>query len=113
MTEVTARGDIDTADAGDRTRITDMNMQITHEMGMAVTPSTTHTANTAALEPVEKNDNVKWRKSEALMYGVDPTYWRSQMMTTALQQAHELSQQHQTGVKWANLMQKQSALQEA
>jgi hypothetical protein len=113
MTEVPARGDIDTGEAGDKTCITDMNMQMAHDMVMTVTPSTTHTANTAALEPVEKNDNMMWMKSEDLMYGVDPTYWRSQMMRTAWQQAHELSQQHQTGVKWANLLQTQSALQEA
>jgi len=114
-TEVRARGDMDTGEAGDGTRDA--------PTAMAVTPTAADTASTATLEPMERNENGKRRRrsengkrrrrSEAVASAVGPGDWRSRMERTAQQQARELAQLHRTIAKMANMLETQTAMQKA
>ena len=101
---------MDTDGAGDGTRDAPTAM----EMGTAVTPTAADTASTATLEPTERNKNgERRRRSEALPSAVGRGDWRSCMERTAQQQARELAQLHRTIAKMANMLETQTALQEA
>lgn len=65
MTEVRTRGDMDMGGVGygARDAPTAMTMEMAMAMGMAVIPTTVDTDSTATLEPMERNENGKWRNS--------------------------------------------------
>jgi len=88
---------MDTGGAGDGTRDTPMPtaMEMAMEMGKAVTPIAADTASTATPEPMERNENGKWRmRCETLPAAVGRGDWRSRMGRPAQQQACELAQPH-------------------
>jgi len=81
-TEVRARWDMDTGEAGDGTRDapTAMAMEMAMEMGKPVTPTAADAASTATPDPMERNGNGKRRRRcEALASAVGPGDWRSRM----------------------------------
>ena len=111
MTEVKGSdtSDLDTAEAGDRR--SDLAMDVAMEIAMMGTPITAETAGATTFEPMERNENGKWRRSsEAQATAGD---WRSRMEREAQQQARKIAQLHRTIAKMANMLAAQTALQEA
>jgi hypothetical protein len=106
MTEVrvSERRGLDTGEAADGR--SDAPMDIAMEVAMAVT-------SIAALEPTERNENGKRRRSEVPATAWALGDWRSRMERTAQQQARELAQLHRTVAKMANMLETHTALQEA
>jgi hypothetical protein len=91
----------------------DVPMSMAMEMATAVTSIAVGTAGDATHEPVERNKNGKQTRSE-----VPATAWalgdcRSCMERAAHQQARKLAQLHQTITTMANMLEMQTALQEA
>ena len=88
-------------------------MDMEMEMTTAVSSIAAGTAGEATLEPMERNENGKWRMSAvpatAWVFGD----WRSHMERAAQQQARELAQLHRTIAKMANMQETHTALQEA
>jgi len=76
-----------------------------------VTPIAAETAGATIFEPMERNENGKRRRrSEAPATAGD---WRSRMERATQQQAREVAQLHRTIAKMANMLDAQTALQEA
>lgn len=89
-------------------------MDMVMEMATAVTPLAVDTASTATHELTETNKNgMCMRRSEAMARAVGPGHWRRRMSRTAQQQARGLAQRHRTIAKMANMLETQTALQEA
>jgi len=113
MTEVrvTERRGLDTGEAADGR--SDAPMDMAKEVATAVTSIATGTAGEAALEPMERNENGKRRRSEVPATAWALGDWRSRMVRAAQQQARELAQLHRTITKMANMLETHTALQEA
>jgi hypothetical protein len=94
MTEVrvSERRGLDTGEAADGR--SDAPMDMAMEMATAVTSIATGTAGEAALEPMERNENGKWRRSEVPATAWARGDWRSRIERAAQQQARELAQLH-------------------
>ena len=112
MTEVgtSDRSDQDMGEAGDVTGGASV-MRAT-ETAMTMTPIVANTASTATLEPTERNENGKRRRSETPAAAMSPGDWRSRMDRTVQQQACELAQLHRTVTMMATMLGTQTALQE-
>jgi len=79
-----------------------------------VTTFTADAASKATLHQMVINDHGNWRRMrEALVPAVGPGGWGSRMDRTAQQQACELAQLHRSNAKIANMLETQTALQEA
>jgi hypothetical protein len=66
-------------------------------MAMAAAHVTTETVGAAIAQPMERNENgTRTRRSEHLAPAVAPSNCRCRMEKTMRQQAHELTQLHQT-----------------
>jgi len=113
MTEVrvSERRGLDTGEAVDGRCDAAMDMAI--EKVTAVTSITAETAGEATLEPMERNENGKQRRSQVLATAWALGDWRNCMERAAQQQARELAQLHPTIAKMANMLETQTALQEA
>ena len=89
-------------------------MDVAMEMATTVTPIATETTGATIFEPMERNENGKRRRrSEAQATSLAPGDWRSRMERAAQQQAREIAQLHRTIAKMANMLDAQTALQEA
>jgi len=89
-------------------------MDIAMEMATAVTPIAAETAGEDALEPTERNENGKRRRrSEVPEAAWALGDWRTCMERAAQQQARKLAQLHRTVAKMANMLETNTALQEA
>jgi len=78
-----------------------------------VTSLAVGTAGEAALEPMERNEDGKRRRSEVPANAWALGDWRSRMERAAQQQARELAQLHRTIATMANMLETHTALQEA
>ena len=110
MTEVRVsktRG-LDTGEAADGR--SDAPMDMAMEMAKAVTSIAAGTAGEATLEPKERNENGKRRRSEVPATAWALRDWRSRMERVAQQQARELAQLHWTIAKMANMLETHTAL---
>jgi len=106
---VSERIDLDMGEVGDRR--SDAPMDVATEMATAATSIAMETAGATIFEPMERNENGKWRRrSEA---PVAPSDWRSHMERTIPQQAQELTQLHRTVGHLANLWEAWAACDEA
>jgi len=91
----------------------DAPMDMAMEMATGVTFIAVETAGEATLEPMERNENRKRRRSDVLVTTWALGDWRSCMERAAQNQARELAQLHRTISKMENMLETQSALQEA
>jgi len=91
----------------------DAPMDMAMEVVTAVTSITAETAGKDTLEPMERNENGKWRRrSEVPVIARALGDWGSRMEHTAQQQARELAQLHRTIAKISDMLETQTALQE-
>jgi len=109
---VSGRRDLDMGEAGDSR--SNMTTDMVMEMVMVATTIAADYTSMGILELTERNKNGKWSKrSQALMSAMGPGDWRRCMEQTAQQQDCELAQLYQTIGKRANMLEMQTALQEA
>ena len=86
-------------------------MHVAMEMATVVTAIAAETAGATIFEPMESNENGKWRRrSEA---PAAASHWGSRMERTIRQQAQELTQLHRTVVHLANLGEARAAREKA
>jgi len=113
MTEVrvSERGGLATGGAADGR--SDVPMDMAMEEGTVVTSIAAETAEGDILEPMERNANGKQRKSEVPVTAWALGDWRSRMERAAIQQAHKVAPLHRIIAKMANMLETQTALQEA
>jgi len=103
------RRDLDKGEAGDRR--SDAPEDVAMEMTTAATPTAAETAGATMFEPMKRNKNgTRRRRSQA---PATPSDWRSCMERTMRQQAQKLIQLHRTVGHLTNLVQAQSAREEA
>jgi hypothetical protein len=101
---VSERRGLDTGEAADGR--SDAPMDMAMEVATAVT-------SIAALEPMERNQNGKRRRSEVPATAWALGDWTSRMERAAQQEAREIAQLHRTIAKMANMLETHTALQEA
>ena len=113
MTEVrvSERRGLDTGEAADGR--SDAPLDMAMEVATAVTSIAAGTAGEAALEPMERNENGKRRRSEVPATAWALGDWRSRMERAAQPQAHQPAQLQRTISKMANMLETHTALQEA
>ena len=91
-------------------------MDVAMEMAMVMLeiPIATECAGTSIVEVMERNENGKWRgRSKFLATTVALSDWRSRMERTMRHQEQELTQLHRTIGHLMNLVQVQTAREEA
>jgi hypothetical protein len=108
---VSERRGLNTGEAADGR--SDAPMDMAMEVATAVTSIAAGTAGEAALEPTERDENGKRRRSEVPAIAWVLGNWRSRMERAAQQQARELAQLHRTRAKMAIMLETHTALQEA
>jgi len=114
MTEVreSERSGLDTGEEADGRSDAPMGMAM--EMATVVTSISADNTGEDTPEPMERNENGKRRRrSEVMATATALRDWRSHMERVAQHQGRELAQLHRTIAKMANMLEAQTALQEA
>jgi hypothetical protein len=114
MTEARARSrsDLDMGAVGDRW--SDAPMDLAMEMATAATPIAAETVRTITVELMERNENTMRRsRSKVLATAVAPSDWKSRKERTMRQEAKELTKLHRTVGHRTNLLEAQTAREEA